>query len=73
MTTQQLFMFNCMYAILLAIVAVLTRDAPAHCGALAGGACAGVVGLVLVGHGMMRLVPVPAKADRLANRTGKSG
>src|SRR6266436_6605400 len=52
MTTQQLHLFNVLYLLLLAVVAVLTRaTARRIAGALAGGAVAGVVALGVVALG----------------------
>jgi hypothetical protein len=49
MTTQQLHVFNLLYLFVTVVVAVLTRATPRRiAGALAGGAAAGVVGLVSI-------------------------
>ena len=49
MTTEQLHLFNLMYLIILAAVAVLTRATPRRIGgALAGGAAIGLVALVII-------------------------
>jgi hypothetical protein len=46
MTTQQLHLFNCIYLVVLVVVAVLTRATGRRiAGALAGGGAAGVVAL----------------------------
>jgi hypothetical protein len=51
-TTQQLYLFNCLYLVLLAAVAILTRATPRRiAGAMAGAAVAGVVGLGVVAFG----------------------
>ena len=52
MTTQQLYLFNGLYLVVLFVVAVLTRaTARRIAGALAGGAAAGVVALGLIALG----------------------
>ena len=52
MTTQQLHLFNCLYLVILAAVAVLTRATPRRIGgALAGAAAAGVVALGIIAFG----------------------
>jgi len=52
MTTQQLYVFNAIYLVVLAVVAILTRaTARRIAGALAGAAAAGVVGLGIVALG----------------------
>lgn len=52
MTTQQLCVFSCLYLVILAVVAVLTRATTRRIvGALAGAAVAGVAGLVIVAIG----------------------
>ena len=49
MTEQQLHLFNCLYLVILAAVAVLTRATPRRiAGALAGAAGAGVVAMGMV-------------------------
>jgi hypothetical protein len=51
-TTQQLHLFNCLYLVILAAVAVLTRATPRRIGgALAGAATAGVVALGIITFG----------------------
>ncbi len=53
MTTQQLYLFGCLYLAILAVVAVLTRATSRRiAGALAGGAVAGValLGIVSIGE-----------------------
>jgi len=52
MTTEQLYLFNGLYLILLAVVAVLTRATPHRVmGALAGGLAVGVAGLGIIALG----------------------
>jgi hypothetical protein len=52
MTTEQLYLFNGVYLILLIVVAVLTRATPRRItGALAGGLAAGVAGLGIIAIG----------------------
>jgi len=52
MTTQQLYLFNGLYLVLSAVVAILTRaTARRIAGALAGGAAAGVVALGIIALG----------------------
>lgn len=52
MTTEQLYLFNGFYLILLAVVAVFTRATPWRImGALAGGLAVGVVGLGIIALG----------------------
>src|SRR5207247_10885475 len=49
MTTEQLYLFNGLYLILLAVVAVLTRATPRRImGAVAGGLAVGVAGLGII-------------------------
>ena len=53
MTTQQLYLFGCLYLVILAVVAVLTRATPRRiAGALVGGAVVGValLGIVAIGE-----------------------
>ena len=53
MTTQQLYLFSCLYLVILAVVAVLTRATPRRiAGALVGAAVAGValLGIVAIGE-----------------------
>ena len=53
MTTQQLYLFGCLYLVILAVVAVLTRATLRRiAGALVGGAVAGValLGIVAIGE-----------------------
>jgi len=53
MTTQQLYFFGCLYLVILAVVAVLTRARPRRiAGAMAGGAVVGValLGIVAIGE-----------------------
>ena len=53
MTKQQLYLFGCLYLVILAVVAVLTRASPRRiAGALVGGAVAGValLGIVAIGE-----------------------
>jgi hypothetical protein len=52
-TTQQIYVFTCLYVVLFAVVAVLTRATPRRiAGALAGAAVAGIalLGIVAVGE-----------------------
>jgi hypothetical protein len=52
MTTQQLYLFNALYLVILFVVAVLTRaTARRIAGALAGGAASGVVALGIIALG----------------------
>ncbi len=52
MTKQQLYLFICLYLVILAVVAVLTRATPRRiAGALVGAAVAGVAGLGIVAIG----------------------
>jgi len=52
MTTEQLYLFNSVYLILLVVVALLTRaTARRITGALAGGLAVGVVGLAIIAVG----------------------
>jgi hypothetical protein len=52
MTTQQLYLFNALYLVVLLVVAVLTRaTAQRIAGALAGGAAIGVVALGIIALG----------------------
>jgi uncharacterized membrane protein YqjE len=52
MTTQQLYLFNVIYLIVLAVVAILTRATPRRiAGALAGAAAGGVVALGIIAFG----------------------
>jgi hypothetical protein len=54
MTTQQLFLFNGLYSIILIIVAVLTRVTSRRiAGALAGGTAMGLVALGIIDAGEM--------------------
>jgi hypothetical protein len=51
-TTQQLCLFGCLYLVILAVVAVLTRATPRRiAGALIGAAVAGVAGLGIIAIG----------------------
>jgi len=53
MTTQQLYFFGCLYLVILAVVAVLTRATPRRiAGAMVGGAVVGValLGIVAIGE-----------------------
>jgi hypothetical protein len=51
-TVLQLYLFNCLYLVILAAVAVLTRATPLRiAGALAGAAVAGVVALGIIAFG----------------------
>jgi hypothetical protein len=51
-TTRQLYLFSCLYLVILAVVAVLTRATPRRlAGALVGAAVAGVAGLGIVAIG----------------------
>jgi hypothetical protein len=51
-TKQQLYLFICLYLVILAVVAVLTRATPRRiAGALVGAAVAGVAGLGIVATG----------------------
>ena len=55
MTTQQLYLFGCLYLVILAIVVVLTRATPRRiAGALVGAAVAGValLGIVAIELGL---------------------
>jgi hypothetical protein len=52
-TTQQLYLFGCLYLVILAVVVVLTRATPRRiAGALVGAAVAGVamLGIVAIGE-----------------------
>src|SRR4051812_41899733 len=52
MTTAQLHLFNCLYLVVLVVVAVLTRATVRRiAGAMAGGAAFGVVALGIVAFG----------------------
>jgi hypothetical protein len=52
MTTQQIYLFNCLYLVVLVVVAVLTRaTARRIAGALAGGVAVGVVALGIIALG----------------------
>jgi hypothetical protein len=52
MTTRQLLLFNIMYLLVLAVVAILARATPRRiAGALAGGAALGVAALGIIGLG----------------------
>jgi hypothetical protein len=52
MTTQQLHLFNCLYLVILGVVAVFTRaTARRIAGAVAGAAAAGVVALGIIAFG----------------------
>ena len=52
MTTQQLYLFSCLYLVILAVVTVLTRaTARRFAGALVGAGIAGVAGLGIVAIG----------------------
>ena len=52
MTIQQIYLFGCLYLVLLAVAAVLTRATPRRiAGALAGAAAAGLAGVGIIAIG----------------------